>query len=100
MKKIKTLRSNNGEQYISNGLMHICSESGIQIQHSVPYTPQQNGVAERKNRSLKEMTTCMLEAKKLAVKMWVEAMNATVYIQDKVPQSSMKGKTPFKSYFG
>ena len=59
--KIKILRSDNGGVYFSNDLLHICSQSGIQVQHSIPYTPQQNGVAERKNQSLKEMTTCMLE---------------------------------------
>ena len=37
--KIKFLRSDNGREYVSNELLHICSESGIQIQHSVPYTP-------------------------------------------------------------
>ena len=61
------LRSDNGGEYVSNELLHICSQSGIQVQHSIPYTPQHNGVAERKNRSLKEMTICMLESKKLAV---------------------------------
>ena len=71
--KIKILRSDNGGEYVSNELLHICSQSGIQIQHSVPYTPQQNGVAERKNRSLKEMTTCMLEAKKLVANLWDKA---------------------------
>ena len=75
-KKINILRSDNGGEYISNYFLHICSQSGIQIQHSVPYTPQQNGVAERKNRSLKEMTTCMLESKKLAGNLWEEAMNS------------------------
>ena len=65
-KKIKILRYDNGGEYISNYLLHICSQIGIHIQHSVPYTPWQNGVAKRKNRSLKEMTTCMLESKKLS----------------------------------
>ena len=42
----------------------------------------------------------MLEAKKLAANLWAEAMNATVYIQNRIPHSSMKGNTPFKVYFG
>ena len=63
--KIKILRSDNGREYAGNELLHIYSQSGIQIEHSVPYTPQQNGVAKRKNRSLMEMTTYMLESKKL-----------------------------------
>ena len=46
------------------------------------------------------MTTCMLKAKGLAANIWDEAMNAAAYIQNKVPHSSMKGKTPFEAYFG
>ena len=62
-KKIKYLRSDNGGEYISNELLEICLDSGIKIQHSIPYTPQQNSVVETKNCSLNEMTTYMLEAK-------------------------------------
>ena len=50
--KIKILRYDNGGEYFSNLFLYIFSHSGIQVQHSIPYTPQQNGVAERKNRSL------------------------------------------------
>ena len=64
--KIKILRYDNGVEYVSNEFLSICYQSGIQVQHSIPYTPQQNGVVERKNRSLKETTNCMLESKKLA----------------------------------
>ena len=45
------------------------------MQHSIPYTPHQNGVAERNNRSLKEMETCMMEAKTLPPNFWAEAIN-------------------------
>ena len=78
--KIKILRYDNGGEYVSNELLHICSQSGIQVQHLVPYTPQQNDVAERKNWSLKEMTTCMLESKKLDTNLWAEEMHAAAYI--------------------
>ena len=79
-KNINILRYNNGGDYIINYLFNICSQIGIHIQHSIPYAPQQKGVAERKNRSLKEMTTCMLESKKLDANLWDEAMNAAEYI--------------------
>ena len=46
------------------------------------------------------MTTSMMEAKGLSPNLWDEAMNVAAYIQNRVPHSSMKGKTPFKSYFG
>ena len=80
--------------------LDICSPIGIWVQHSILYTPQENSVAERKNQSLKEMTTCKLESKKLATNLWDEAMHAVAYIQNRVPHSSAKGNTPFESYFG
>ena len=64
-KKIKFLRTNNGNEYVNKNLNQLCEECGIQMQHSTPYTPQQNGVAERKNRSLKEMATCIIEVREL-----------------------------------
>ena len=73
--KVKILRYDNGGEYVSNYLLHICSQSVIQVQHSIPYTPEQNDVVERKNQSLKKMTTCMLESKKLAANLWAEAMH-------------------------
>ena len=93
------MRYDNGGEYVSNGFLYIFSQSGIQVQHSIPYTPQQNEVAERKSWSLKEMTTCILESKKLATNLWDEAMHAAKYIQNRVPHSSMKGNTPFEAYF-
>ena len=97
--KINILRYDNGGKYVSNYFLYICSQSGIQVQHSIPYTPQQNGVTERKNRSLKEMTTGMLESKKLANNLWAEAMHAIEYIKNRVPHLSMKWNTPFEAYF-
>ena len=54
---IKVLRNNNGKEYVNKKLQHLCEQNGIQMQHYVPYTPQQNGVAESKNRALKKMAT-------------------------------------------
>ena len=78
-RKIKVLRSNNGGEYVKSDFIQYCTDAGIQMQHSIPYTPQQNGVAERKNRSL-EMATCMMEAKNLPPKYWDEAINCAAYI--------------------
>ena len=55
--KIKFIRNYNGNQYVNKKLQQLCHYSGIQMQHFVPYTPQQNGVAERKNKDMKEMDT-------------------------------------------
>ena len=78
-RKLKILRSKNGGEYVKYEFIQYCKDVGIQMQHSIPYTPQQNGVAERKNRSLKEMATCMMEAKTLPPKFWAEAINYASY---------------------
>ena len=55
---------------------------------------------ERKNRSLKEMETCLLQAKNLPPSLWVEAVNCASYIQNRVPHKSVIGATPFKALLG
>ena len=65
-KKIKTLRSDNGGgEFVKNEFEAFLSKHGIQHQKTIPYTPQQNGVAERKNRTLVEMARCMFYSKGL-----------------------------------
>ena len=70
------------------------------MQHSTPYTPQQNGVAERKNRSLKEMETCMIEVREINPKIWDESISYAAHIQNRSFHKSMKGMTPYKAWFG
>ena len=72
-KNIKVLRTDNGRKYVNMNLKHLCEENVIQMKDSIPCTPQQNGVVERKNRALKEMATCMLEAKYLYPKLQDES---------------------------
>ena len=74
-RKLKVLRYDNGGEYVNTDFINYCVDAGIQMQHSIPYTPQQNGVAERKNRSLKEMETCILHAKNIPPPLWEEAIN-------------------------
>jgi transposase InsO family protein len=79
-KKINILHTDNGGEYINEDVQNFCREVGIQLHHTVPYTPQQNGVTGRKNRSLKELASCMLHARSLTSKIWDEALNCTAYI--------------------
>jgi transposase InsO family protein len=78
--QIQRLRTYNGGEYVNNNFTSYCTTQGIQMQHIVPYTPQQNGVAERKNHTLKEMDNCMIQSKGLSLKYWVEAINCANYI--------------------
>jgi transposase InsO family protein len=58
--QIQRLRTDNGGEYVNNNFTSCYTTQGIQMQHIVPYTPQQNGGAKRKNHTLKEMANCMI----------------------------------------
>ena len=65
--QIIKLRSDNGWVYVNKKFTTFCTEQGIQQQYIVPYTPQQNGVAEWQNHTLKEMANCMIQSKGLSL---------------------------------
>ena len=65
--QIIKLRSKNGGEYVNKMFTTFCTEEGIQQQHIVPYTSQQNGVAKQKNHTLKEMANCMIQSKGLSL---------------------------------
>jgi transposase InsO family protein len=92
--QIQRLRTDNGGEYVNNNFTNYCTTQGIQMQHIVPYTPQQNGVAERNNRTLKEMANCMIQSKGLSLKYWVEAINYANYIVNRTPTKDLKNITP------
>ena len=73
--KIQILRLDNGKEYMSEKFNLFCEDSGIEHQLTTPYTPQQNGVSERRNRYILEMTRCMLYKKNLPKKFWAKAAN-------------------------
>ncbi|KAG8475459.1 hypothetical protein CXB51_032225 [Gossypium anomalum] len=98
--KIKTIRSDNGTEYTSAQFQSLCKDAGIKHQLTNVYTPQQNGVSERKNRSLMEMAKCLLFEKNLPKTMWAEAVNTAVYIQNRLPTKALAHKTPFEAWFG
>ena len=105
-KKIKALRSDRGGEYFMHDFNNFCEEHGIIHQSSAPYTPQQNGVAERKNRTLGEMVNCMLNKSKLPFNLWGEALLTACYIHNRVvskktkmsPYEIVKERKPDLSY--
>jgi hypothetical protein len=96
--QIQKLRTNNGVEYVNNNFTSYCTTQGIQMQHTVPYTLQQNVVVERKKRTLKEMANCMIQSKGLSLKYWAEAINSTNYIVNLTPTKAIKNITPEESW--
>jgi transposase InsO family protein len=77
---IKCLRTDRGGEFTSQDFNDFCKENGIKRQLTTAYAPQQNGVAERKNRTIMNLVRSMLSEKKIPQTFWPEAVNWTIYI--------------------
>ena len=97
-KKPKCIRSDRGGEYVNKDLQAYLKKEGIKIQNTVAYSPQQNGVAERKNRSLIEMARCMITDANLENKYWGKAVNTANYLQNRLPSKPIN-KTPFELWY-
>ena len=97
---VKVLRSDNGGEYTSNNFAKFCAEKGISHEFTVPYCPQQNGVAEWMNRTIMEGARSMLYQAKLPLEFWAEACSTAVYLNNRSPTTALKDETPFEHLFG
>jgi transposase InsO family protein len=73
--RIKKIRSDNGTEFKNSQIEGFLEEEGIKHEFSSPYTPQQNGVVERKNRTVLDMARTMLDEYKTSYRFWAEAVN-------------------------
>jgi transposase InsO family protein len=92
-KKIKVLRTDNGGELYRNEFEEFCKKCGIESQKTNPYTPQQNGVAERLNMTLMEKSKSMLSGVELGQELWVEAVSTTCYLVNRSPSLALDDKT-------
>ncbi|GKE63038.1 putative ribonuclease H-like domain-containing protein [Tanacetum coccineum] len=99
-KKVKIIRSDNGTEFKNNVIDEFCSEKGIKREYSVARTPQQNGVAKRKNRTLIEAARTMLADSKLPTTIWAEAGSTGCYVQNRVLIVKPRNKTPYEFFRG
>jgi len=99
-KKLKALRSDNGREYLSKAFQSILTENGINRQLTVPHTPQQNGVAERANRTLAEMARTTMIHAAVVDSLWAEYINTAAYLRNRAEMSALSDVTPFESWTG
>ena len=97
---IKFLRSNNGGDLTSNVFNEFCEIHGIKRQFSTTKTPQQNGVVERKNRTVSEATNTMINEEKIIDGYWREKVYTYLHIQKKGQLIMNRNKTPYELWFG
>ena len=84
-KALKTFRTDHGHEYLSDQFKEFCEEKGILRHLTIPRTPQQNGVAERRNRTLLDMTRSMMAQANLPISFWGDALLTNAYILNRVP---------------
>ncbi|GJT67210.1 putative ribonuclease H-like domain-containing protein [Tanacetum coccineum] len=98
--RVKIIRLDNGTEFKNRDMLEFCGDKGIKQEYSNARTPQQNGVAERMNRTLIEAARTMLADSLLPTTFWAEAVNTACYILNRVRVTKPQNKTPYELLFG
>ena len=99
-RQIQHIRSDHGTEFENANFSDYCDEQGISHNFSAPRTPQQNGVVERKNRTLEEMARTMLISSGLPKNFWAEAVSTACYILNRALIRPLLNKTPYELFKG
>nr|GEY09604.1 putative ribonuclease H-like domain-containing protein [Tanacetum cinerariifolium] len=99
-KKVKIIRCDNGTKFKNKVMDDFCREKGIKREYCVARTPQQNGVAKRRNRTLIEAARTMLADSKLPTTFWAEVVSTACYVQNRVLIVKPHNKTPYELFRG
>jgi transposase InsO family protein len=99
-KKTKVLRTDNGGELCGNEFDQLCKQCGIACINATPYTPQQNGIAKRMNRTLMDKARSMLSGVGIAQEFWAEAVDTAKYLVNMSPLSVLVETTPHEVWFG
>lgn len=94
--KVRIFRSDNGTEFVNAELKKFFDDKGIQHQRTVPYTPEQNGCAERDNRTIMEAARTMIHSKQMDYKFWAEAVNWAVHVLNRTGTSTVVEKSPYE----
>ncbi|KAJ0519517.1 putative RNA-directed DNA polymerase [Helianthus annuus] len=99
-KRIKIFRSDNGTEFVNSKMESFCKSKGILQQTTCAYTPQQNGVVERKHRHLLNLSRSLLFQSGVPLNFWADCVLTAVYIINRLPSSVLLGKSPYELMFG
>ena len=98
--KLGALRTDPGGEFTTHEFAEYCAGEGIHRQRTAPYSPQQNGVVERRNGTVVTAARSKLKAKGLPGRLWGEAVATAVYLLNRCPTKSVEGMTPFQAWHG
>jgi len=99
-KTVKTLRTDRGGEYYSTEFEVFCADHGIRRELTVAYTPQQNGVSERKNRIILNMVRSLLARGNIPNNFWPGAVNWSIHVLNRSPTFSVQNRTPEEAWSG
>ncbi|KAD4584610.1 hypothetical protein E3N88_22211 [Mikania micrantha] len=99
-RKIRVLRTDRGGEFTSREFSLFCEQEGITRQLTAPYSPQQNGIVERRNRTVMNATRSMLNAMKMPQYLWAEAVRHSVYVLNRLPTKFLNDQTPYEALKG
>ena len=97
--KIKRIRTDGGREYLKDFEKYL-KDQGIIHETTAPYSPEQNGVSERANRTILERTKAILAESQLPKGLWMEIATTVVYLKNRSPTTALEGITPFEAWFG
>ena len=98
--KIKSFQCDGGTEFTNNKFQSHLQYCGIVLLLACPYTPSQNGIAERKHRHVTETGLTLMFHALVLLSLWVEAFSTTVFLINRLPSSLLDGKTPYELFFG
>lgn len=99
-KTVKKMRSDNGTEFVTSECDTLFKSDGIIHQKSCVYTPQQNGVVERKHRYILELARAIRFQGSIPLKFWGHCVLGAVHMMNRLPSVALKGKTPFEMFHG
>jgi transposase InsO family protein len=97
--KVMALRTDRGGEFTSKNFAQFCEGLGIKHYLTAPYSPQQNGVVERRNQTVVGMARSLLKSKGLPGQFWGEAVATAVYLLNRAPTKSVRGMTPYEALY-
>nr|GEY51139.1 hypothetical protein [Tanacetum cinerariifolium] len=98
--KVKTLQTDRRGEFNSKAFTEYCDNTGLKHHFTAPYSPQQNGVMERRNQWIIEMARSIMKSMEVPDTLWAEVVRQAVYIQNRVPTKTLGDTTPYESWSG
>jgi hypothetical protein len=97
-RKLRVLHTDNGDEFTAAEFTSYCADEGVQRHYSTPYSPQQNGVVERRNQTVVRMAQALLKQRGMPAVFWGEAVVTAVYILNRSPTKAWHGRKPAVSH--